>query len=42
VLGDAFLQLFNSHTHGTGVGPSGPPVQPMASGQHLSTKHKAE
>lgn len=42
VLGDAFLQLFNSHTHGTGVGPSSPPTQPMVAGQHISTKHKAE
>jgi uncharacterized protein involved in type VI secretion and phage assembly len=42
VLGDAFLQLFNTHTHGTGVGPSSPPVQPMLKGQHVSTKHKAE
>lgn len=42
VLGDALLQLFNSHTHGTGVGPSSPPVQPMVKGQHVSTKHKAE
>lgn len=42
VLGDAFLQLFNSHTHGTGVGPSSPPTKPMAKGQHVSTKHKVE
>ena len=42
VLGDAFMQLYNAHTHGTGVGPSSPPVQPMSSGQHVSTKHKTE
>lgn len=42
VLGDAFLQLFNSHTHGTGVGPSSPPTQPMTAGQHTSSKHKTE
>lgn len=42
VLGDAFMQLFNSHTHPTGVGPSGPPVQPMTAGTHISTSHKAE
>jgi uncharacterized protein involved in type VI secretion and phage assembly len=42
VLGDAFMTLFNSHTHPTGVGPSGPPVQPMVAGSHVSTKHKAE
>lgn len=42
VLGDAFMQLFNTHTHGTGVGPSSPPVQPMVKGQHVSNKHKTE
>lgn len=42
VLGDAFLELFNQHTHPTGVGPSGPPVQPMVAGDHVSTKHKTE
>ncbi len=42
VLGDSFLQLFNSHTHGTGVGPSSPPTQPMQKGTHVSEKHKAE
>jgi uncharacterized protein involved in type VI secretion and phage assembly len=42
VLGDALLNLFNSHTHGTGVGPSSPPTQPMVKGQHISSKHKAE
>ena len=36
VLGDTFMQLFNSHTHPTGVGPSGPPVQPMTP-THLSS-----
>jgi len=42
VLGDALMQLFNSHTHPTGVGPSGPPVQPMVTGSHISSKHKTE
>jgi uncharacterized protein involved in type VI secretion and phage assembly len=42
VLGDAFMTLFNSHTHPTGVGPSGPPVVPMIAGSHISTKHKTE
>jgi uncharacterized protein involved in type VI secretion and phage assembly len=42
VLGDAFMQLFNSHTHATGVGPSSPPTQTMAAGQHVSSKHKTE
>ena len=42
VLGDAFMQLFNTHTHATGVGPSSPPSQPMVTGQHVSAKHKTE
>jgi uncharacterized protein involved in type VI secretion and phage assembly len=42
VLGDAFMQLFNSHTHATGVGPSSPPSQTMSKGQHVSDKHKTE
>lgn len=41
VLGDTFMQLFNQHTHPTGVGPSGPPTPPMAA-SHLSTKVKTE
>ena len=41
VLGNAFLQIFNAHTHPTGVGPSGPPVAPMTPGQ-LSKKHFTE
>lgn len=41
VLGDTFMQLFNSHTHPTGVGPSGPPVQPMTP-QQLSRVSKTE
>lgn len=31
ILGDSFIQFFNTHTHPTGVGPSGPPAQPMTS-----------
>jgi uncharacterized protein involved in type VI secretion and phage assembly len=42
VLGDAFMQLFNQHTHPTGVGPSGPPTQQMQSGTHISSNHKTE
>ncbi|SNX70242.1 hypothetical protein SAMN05878503_105151 [Cereibacter ovatus] len=41
ILGDSFMQLFNSHTHPTGVGPSGPPVQPMMA-SHLSNVSKTE
>ncbi len=29
VLGDLFKQYFDTHTHPTGVGPSGPPIVPM-------------
>lgn len=42
VLGDAFMSLFNAHTHPTGVGPSGPPVNPMVKGSHVSNKHTTE
>lgn len=41
VLGDTFMQFFNAHTHPTGVGPSGPPAQPMSASQ-LSTKVTTE
>ena len=41
VLGDTFMKLFNQHTHPTGVGPSGPPVQPMTA-SHLSAKVTTE
>lgn len=41
VLGDSFMQLFNAHTHPTGVGPSGPPASPMLA-THLSTKVTTE
>src|SRR5262249_33272227 len=37
VLGDTFMQFFNQHVHPTGVGPSGPPTQPMSTSQ-LSQK----
>ena len=42
VLGNAFMDLFNQHTHPTGVGPSGPPSQPMSGGTHVSNDHTAE
>ncbi len=41
VLGDTFMQFFNQHVHPTGVGPSGPPTQPMSSSQ-LSQKVTTE
>ncbi|NMO15412.1 hypothetical protein HPC49_12765 [Pyxidicoccus fallax] len=41
VLGNAFKQLFNQHTHPTGVGPSGPPTQPLGS-NHLSELSSTE
>ncbi len=41
VLGRAFMQIFNTHTHPTGVGPSGPPAAPMTPAQ-LSQKNTTE
>jgi hypothetical protein len=41
VLGNAFMQFFNMHTHPTGVGPSGPPAQPMLT-SHVSQKSFTE
>jgi uncharacterized protein involved in type VI secretion and phage assembly len=41
ILGTDFQTFFNAHTHPTGVGPSGPPTQPMQ-GNLLSTKSKTE
>ncbi|HEY3256770.1 MAG TPA: phage baseplate assembly protein V [Polyangiaceae bacterium] len=41
VLGDQFMQLFNQHTHPTGVGPSGPPKDQM-SDSHLSSLSKTK
>jgi len=35
IKGNTFQNLFNAHTHGTGVGPSTPPVQPL-NGNELS------
>ncbi len=42
VLGTAFMELFNQHTHPTGVGPSGTPVEVMEDGTHISSNHKTE
>jgi hypothetical protein len=42
VLGNKFLQLFNQHTHPTGVGPSGVPIQPMVDDKHLSQVSKTK
>lgn len=35
IKGNTFQSLFNAHTHGTGVGPSTPPMQPL-NGTELS------
>jgi len=35
IKGNTFQSLFNAHTHGTGVGPSTPPIQSL-SGTELS------
>jgi len=37
IKGTSFMNFFNTHTHGTGVGPSSPPMVLMAPAQ-LSTK----
>jgi len=42
VLGSTFLTFFNTHTHPTGVGPSGVPVVPMTDPQHLSQVSKTK
>lgn len=42
ILGNTFLTFFNSHTHPTGVGPSGVPVVPMTDPQHLSQVSKTK
>jgi hypothetical protein len=41
VLGNKFMQLFNMHTHPTGVGPSGPPKDQMMD-SHLSELTKTK
>ncbi len=41
IKGTSFMSIFNSHTHPTGVGPSGPPVVPMTPAQ-LTTKSTAQ
>jgi hypothetical protein len=42
IFGDRFLDLFNRHTHPTGVGPSGFPVEPMSDLIHLSQVSKTK
>lgn len=41
IKGDTFKDFFNQHTHPTGVGPSGPPTNPMMP-SHLSSKSFTE
>lgn len=41
VKGTTFLSMFNTHTHPTGVGPSGPPVVPLTPAV-LTTKSIAQ
>ncbi len=41
IKGTSFMSIFNSHTHPTGVGPSGPPVPPMTPAA-LTTKSTAQ
>lgn len=33
ILGNAFMTLYNAHTHSTGIGPTSPPVVPMTVAQ---------
>jgi hypothetical protein len=42
ILGSKFLELYNQHTHPTGVGPSGVPIIPMVDPQHLSQVSKTK
>lgn len=42
VLGNAFMTLYNGHTHATGVGPSGPPVVQMTTAQLSQEGHKVK
>ena len=42
ILGNKFLELYNQHTHPTGVGPSGVPIVPMVDIQHLSQVSKTK
>lgn len=40
--GDTFKQIFDSHIHPTGVGPSGPPTSPSITDSYLSTKNTTD
>lgn len=40
VLGEALLAWINTHTHSTGMGPSGPPIVPAIPADFLSTAGK--
>jgi hypothetical protein len=42
VKGSTFLKYFNTHTHPTGVGPSGTPIVKMTDKQHLSQVSKTK
>jgi hypothetical protein len=42
IFGNKFLQLYNQHTHPTGVGPSGVPVILMNEDLHLSKVSKTK
>lgn len=42
IFGNEFLALFNRHTHPTGVGPSGVPIEPMVDQIHLSQVSKTK
>lgn len=42
ILGNAFMTLYNGHTHPTGVGPSGPPIVPMSGAQLSAVGNKVK
>tara|TARA_R110001592_G_scaffold120545_3_gene325015 strand:- start:92782 stop:93657 length:876 start_codon:yes stop_codon:yes gene_type:complete len=42
IKGDTFKQIFDSHIHPTGVGPSGPPTPPSITNSYLSTQNTTD
>lgn len=42
VLGDILRSILAGHTHGTGTGPTTPPIQAATFSQFLSTRHKID
>jgi len=42
IKGNTFKQIFDSHVHPTGVGPSGPPAPPSITDSYLSTQNTTD